>query len=68
MKSAQEIAKEVIKSTINRGEALYLIGDDVVCGKDGCQPANSLCLAVDSVDDLTVGEIVDAIDLYRAAR
>ena len=55
--AAQEIAVE-------DGQALYLVDDKVVLGKDGCQPSNSMCLAVGPTDDEDWSELQHSVIVW----
>jgi len=53
---------------LGEGEAMYYLPqtDEVVIGRNGCQPSNSLCLRVgpDSLDNLSMTDIEDAVAEY----
>lgn len=46
----EEIVTALKTMTLSKGEAVYLIGGEIVRGKDGCQPNNSACLLVGDWD------------------
>ena len=61
---------EAIKdiSELDEGEAMYYLPQtsEVIVGRDGCQPSNSLCLRVgpDSLDNLSMVDIEEAVAEY----
>ena len=68
MITTAEVIAAAKECTLENGEAIYLVGDEVVLGKDGCQPSNSLCLAIFPVDDLDWSEVANSVDEYVASR
>lgn len=77
-RTKEEIVAELKTMTISKGEAVYLVGDEIVRGKDGCQPSNSCCLlvgdwdseeeeiAVASMDWIDWDAVESAIDTHHA--
>ena len=51
IEKAESIIATAKRHTVADGQALYLVGEEVVLDNDGCQPSNSMCLAVGPTDD-----------------
>lgn len=62
MMTATQIMDEVkAVEELSDGDAMYYVpqSDDVVMGRDGCQPSNTCCLRVgpDHISNIDLGEI-----------
>ncbi len=68
MSNAAEIVTEAKTYKLSAGQAIYLVGDSIELGKDGCQPSNSLCLAVGPTDDVDWSAVLDAVENHLVTR
>ena len=57
--------KAIKEAKLEKGEALYLIGEEIEVGQDGCQPSNSACIVTGPWDyfnyDTTIEEIEESL-------
>lgn len=61
-----EIIEAARKINLEADQAMYLANGEIEIGRDGCQPSNSLCLAVGPTDGLDWAEVADAIDAWAS--
>lgn len=66
--NVSEIVAEARKFDLAEGQALYLVDGALELGRDGCQPSNSICVAVGPADDVDWADVAEAIEESAAAR
>lgn len=69
--TTKQIMSEMNKvEALAETEAMYYLPqtDEVVVGRNGCQPGNSLCLraGADHIDNLNIADIEDSINEFLA--
>ena len=63
IEQAEQIIADAKRIKVADGEALYLVGTEVILGKDGCQPSNSMGLCVGPTDDEDWSELQYAVSM-----